>query len=199
MALLTQIIPEQGFEKVRDTIGAVLTTELANQKVLVPSLPVPIVYVGRSAPFQQDETLMINVLLDSSNYGSMNETDVMGNTSYNIDIFATGKQTTTETGGYESSKIRDKFLGMCRVILQSTIYKTLGLPLGLIGGTYCENFEIFDSPNANDSAFTSMARLNFSVRILENQEVWQGITVANSFTSVKLGLTEKGYQYKLTT
>lgn len=199
MALLTQIIAEQGFEKVRDVIGAVLTTELLNQKTLQGFTEDINVYVGRSAPFQQDETLMINVLLDSSNYGSMNETDVMGLTNFNIDIFATGKQTTTETGGYESSKIRDKFLGMCRSILQSTIYRTLGLPPGLIGGTYCENFEVFDSPNANDSAFTSMARLNFSVRILENQELWQGVTVADSFTSVKLDLTEKGYQYNLTT
>jgi len=199
MALITNIIQEQGFEKVRDSIGAILTTELLNQKTLQGFSEDINVYVGRSTPFQQDEQIMVNVLLDSSNYGSINEHDAMGNTSYYIDVFTSGKANMDSIGGYQSSQLRDKFIGMCRAILQSTKYKTLSLPLGIISGTYCENFEVFDSTNAQDSSFTSMARLNFSVRILENQEVWQGVTIANSFTSVKLGLTEKGYQYKLTT
>jgi len=199
MALITNIIQEQGFEKVRDSIGAILTTELLNQKTLQGFSEDINVYVGRSTPFQQDEQIMVNVLLDSSNYGSINEHDAMGNTSYYIDVFTSGKANMNSIGGYQSSQLRDKFIGMCRAILQSTKYKTLSLPNGIISGTYCENFEVFDSTNAQDSSFTSMARLNFSVRILENQEVWQGVTIANSFTSVKLGLTEKGYQYKLTT
>ena len=66
MALITQIIEEQGFEKVRDAIGAVLKTELANQKTLQGYSHDATVYVGRSAPFQQDEVLMVNVLLANS-------------------------------------------------------------------------------------------------------------------------------------
>lgn len=199
MALITDIIQQQGFEKVRDAIGAILTLELANQKVLQGLQEDINVYVGRSVPFQQSEGFMINVLLDSTNYGSMNEVDVMGSTNFNIDIFTTGYEDINNIGGYNSSVTRDKYLGMCRSILQSTIYKTLGLPLGLIGGTYCENFEVFDSPNAQDSSFTTMARLSFSVRILENQQLWSGVNLADSFTDVKLDLTDKGYKYNLTT
>lgn len=197
MSIIGEIIPEQGFEKVRDVIGAVLKTELENQKELQGFSEDINVYVGRSTPFQQDEIFMINVLLDSSNYGTFSEAIANGTVSYNIDIFASGKASDGVIGGYDSAKRRDKFLGMCRYILQHTKYKTLSMPLGLIMGTYCNNFEIFDSPNAQDSSFVTMARLSFEVRIVENQNLWSGVNLSESFTSIKLDLTDKGYKYEL--
>lgn len=196
MSLINTSIPTQGFEIVRDTIGAVLKIELEKQKTL-KGFDYPInVYTERSAPFDQTEEVMIMVSLDSANYTNTNEMSTHGLTSFNVDIYASAKQTPLMQGGYASSKKRDFFLGMVRYILQDHHYKTLGLPLGTIMGTYVEGFEIFEVSNNQDANFVKMSRLSFSVRINENQSLWEGIDISTIFTGVKLDLTEKGYQYE---
>ena len=197
MALITEQITEQGFEVVRDSIAAIIKTEIENQKNLPNSRITEDVgvFTGRSTPFQQSETLMINVLLDSANYSQFNEKGAHSSTNFSIDVYCTAKQNSSNTGGYLASVKRDKFVGIVRYILQDHHYKTLGLPLGFIMGTYVEGFETFEPNNSQDSAFVKMSRINFSVRINENQSLWKGLNINSIFTSVKLDLTDNGYQF----
>lgn len=197
MALITEQIQEQGFEIVRDSIAAILKTELENQKSLPNSRITEDlkVFTGRSTPFQQSEVLMINVLLDSANYSQYSEKGVHESTNFSVDVYCTAKETSSDIGGYLASVRRDKFVGLVRFILQDHHYKTLGLPLGLIMGTYVESFEAFEPNNSQDSAFVKMSRITFSVRINENQSLWQGININSIFTDVKLDLTDLGYQF----
>lgn len=190
-------IPKQGFEVVRDLIGAVLKTELENQKTLKGFTEPLNIYTGRSTPFQHSEILMINVLLDSANYSQIHEKGAHGGTNYFVDIYTSAKESTENNGGFNSSVRRDTFLGMSRFILQDHHYKTLGLPNGLIMGTYVEGFENFEPANAQDTAFVKMARLVYNVRINESQTLWGGVTLASAFTDVKLDETNKGYKYEL--
>lgn len=197
MAQISLEIPKQGFEIVRDLIGAILKTELENQKIL-KSFSEPLnIYVGRSTPFQHSEILMVNVLLDSANYSQIHEKGVHGGTNYFIDIYCSAKESVENTGGFNSSLRRDTFLGMVRFILQDHHYKTLGLPNGLLMGTYVESFENFEPSNAQDTAFVKMARLVYNVRINENQSLWEGVLAQTAFSDVKLNETEKGYKYEL--
>lgn len=196
MSLISEIIPEQGFEKTRDVIGAILTTELSNQKVLQGFSDEIKVFTNRTNPFQQSEKLMINVLTDSANYSNNHEKGAHGNTNFFIDIYTSEKETSNEDGGYLSAKKRDKFLGMVKFILQDHHYKTLNLPVGLIMGTYVEGFDNYEPNNQQDAAFVAMSRLSFSVRIVENQTLWEGVQISSIFTKVKLDLTDKGYQYQ---
>lgn len=198
MAILTQQIPEQGFEIVRDVIGAILKTELEHQKTFTnPRVTEDInVFVGRSTPFQQSEKLMINVLTDSANFSNFQERGVDSGTNYYIDIYCSSKETSDNTGGYNATVIRDKFIGLIRYILQDHHYKVLGLPLGCIMGTYVQGFENFLPTNEQDSSFVKMSRITFNVRIKESQSVWDGIDINSIFTEVKLCLTEKGYKFQ---
>ena len=194
--MITNIIPTQGFEIVRDLIGAILTTNLLVQKSL-KNLPDEIsVFTGRTTPFSSSEKLMINVSCDSSAYISFSQYNVQGSTNYFIDVFCSAAETQNNTGGKLSTNKRDMYVGMIRYILQSTIYKTLGIAPGLILGTYVEGFENVDSSNNQDAAFVKMSRLTFSVRLNESQNLWEGVDITSIFTDVKLELTDLGYKFK---
>jgi hypothetical protein len=196
MSLISQAIPTQGFEVVRDIIGAVLKTELEAQKIL-KSLPDEInLFVGRSKVFAHAEKLMINVLLDSANYSNQHAKGAHGFTNFFIDVYTSAKENATDTGGKVSTNKRDLYLGLIRFILEDHHYNTLGLPLGAIMGTTVEGFETFESSNSQDAAFVKMARLTFAVRINETQSLWEGIDINTIFTKVRLDLTEKGYFYE---
>jgi hypothetical protein len=196
MSLINQIIPQQGFEVVRDVIGAILKIELEKQKELQLLNDDINVFIGRNTPFQQSEKLMFNVLLDSADYTGSNQKSVSEKTVFFVDIYTSAKETESNDGGYLSSSKRDKYLGMIRYILQDHHYQTLGLPPGSIMGTQVDGFENFESSNNQDAAFVKMSRLTFSVRIVEDQSLWEGIEINSIFTDVKLDLTELGYQYE---
>lgn len=196
MSLISQEIPVQGFEVVRDTIGAVLQTELSSQKILKGLTDEIEVFVGRSTPFMQSEKLMINVLLDSANYSNNHQKGTHGYTLFFVDIYTSAKENDDDTGGKISTNKRDLYTGMIRYILQDHHYKTLNLPVGLIMGTAVEGFENFEPNNAQDAAFVKMCRVTFAVRINESQSLWEGIEINTIFTSVNLDLTELGYVYE---
>lgn len=197
MSLISTEIPKQGFEVVRDLIPALLKIELENQKIIKNLQEEINVFSARSTPFQQSEVMMINVLVDSADYSSTGEKSTQGRTNFFIDIYSSGKENEDEDGAYVSIKRRDLYLGMIRYILQDHHYKTLGLPPGLIMGTYVDGFENFEPNNNQDASFVKMSRLSFSVRILEDQSLWNGIEINTIFTDVKLDLTERGYKYEL--
>lgn len=197
MSLINNEIPSQGFEVVRDLIPAILKIELEKQKVLKGLTDEINIFSGRNTPFQQSEVLMINVSVDSANYSNSHEKGTHGGTIFFIDIYTSAKETADGDGGYLSTKKKDMYLGMIRYILQDHHYKTLGLQPGLIMGTSVDGFENFEPNNNLDSSFIKMSRLNFSVRILEDQSLWNGIEINSIFTDVKLDLTDKGYKYEL--
>lgn len=196
MSLINEIIPEQGFEKVRDAIGAILKLELEAQKSLQSLTEDINVFIGRNQNFNQSEILMINVLCDSANYSNIHEKGSHGGTNFFIDIYCSAKQNPTDDGGYVSTKKRDKYLGMIRYILQNHKYIKLGLPAGLIMGTYVEGFENFEPTNSQDTSFIKMSRLSYSVRIVEDQKLWDGVEINAIFTTVKLDETDKGFKYE---
>lgn len=198
MALITIPIPVQGFEIVRDAIAANLKTEILNQETIQSSLTTSApVFVSRVTPFSQSENIMINVLLDTGNYGSITEVSSQGSVNYFIDIYTRASANQNQSGGENSGKLLARYLGIIRFILSSTKLKTLNLPLGTIGGTYFNNFEFFEPTNVQDSANVRMCRIEFSVRILENQDVFSGVNLERIFTQVKLDSTELGYQYNV--
>ena len=196
MAEITEIIPEQGFEIVLRQLGTILTIELENQKTL-QSFDEPIsVYNSRTEPFNESEELMINVLLDSSNYSNLTQVSADGETVYNIDICCTGKSSEFKNGGSDSQIRLNKFVGMIRYILSSPKYQTLGLGGSLIGNRRVTGFDNFDSPNKQGAAFVRVARISFTAVIHECQESFSGVELLGTDTDVKLDLTELGYKYQ---
>lgn len=197
-AIITEIIAKQGFEIVGEQIGAILALEVANQVTLQALTNQVGVFHERITPYDKSEEVMINVQLDSGNYDNHTESNVQEGTLYNVDVFASAPSSTGKAGGLESSKLLLKFLGICRYILQSTKYRTLALPAGTIGGTYVDNFQIYDQLGPNEAKSSRMARLVFRVRIYESQQLWGSTALSGGDTSVKLDLTDQGYKYILT-
>lgn len=195
MSLIENEIPQQGFEVVRDLIGAILKTELENQKALKGITDDINVFIGRISPFHQSEKLMFNVLLDSANYSGSHQKGTHGATLFYIDIFVASKESDNVEGGLSSTLKRDLYLGMVRYILQDTHYNTLGLPPGLIMGAEVQSFENFDNNDNNDSSFVKVSRINYSVKISEDQSLWKGVNIASMYTTLQLDLTNNGYQY----
>lgn len=197
-ALISNIIPVQGFELVRDEIGRILKVELENQKTLNPSVITEDinVYSERITPFSNSEELAINVLLTSSNYSGMTQKDTQGRTLYFIDVYTTGKEKEGLTGDLVSSSRLHRFIGLIRYILEYSEYKTLGFSPGFIGGGSVDEFNILEPSQQQDSDFTRMARITVSYKIQENQSMIQGIPLTKNSTQVKLSLTDLGHKYE---
>lgn len=193
------LIPMQGFEITRNAIGSILKIELDNQKVLLAGTDREItqdinVFVGRTKPFNQSEQFMLNIDIDGINSGSFNERSQHTETNFFIDLYVSSKENQNATGGEVVTIIRDKFVGLIRAILSSTIYKTLDLPDGAVMGTYFNGYSNYEPQNNQDASFVKMSRMNFMVRINENSEAWSGVLANGIFTKLKLDNTEFGAQ-----
>ena len=198
-ALIATAIPEQNFEKVRDAIGVILLTELTNQKA-IQILPENVtIYRERVSPMEVEENLYFNILLDSANYGQYTTRDAQGRTIFFIDIYTTGKNKTGVDGALDSTTRLHKYMGMVMYILASNFYKTLGLPLGLIGGTYIESFATGTPTPFESENYQRFARITFAVRIQENYALWNTVPLSGNDTTVTLEQTDKGYVYTFTT
>jgi len=198
-SLITGAIPKQGFELCRDAIGAIILTELTNQKTIQGSdFPETINVLSESlTPFSSADDVAINVQLASGGYSQMTQIDAQGKTIYLVDIYTSG------TSSGDSAFRRDKFLGMIGFIFRSAYYRRLGLQTinpQLIGGTYVESFTIGDtiSTKKEDSAYTSFAQMQISVRIQEESQGWPGVALAQNNSGITLNLTDKGFQYQFT-
>lgn len=200
---IQEIIQPQGFEIVRDMIGAILVEEIENQKVLQnqaepDSFPEDInIYQERTTPIQNSEEVMLNVQLISSNYSGMTQKDTQGRTIYFVDIYTTAQETESKSGDLNASLRLHKFIGMVRYILEYSEYKTLNMPLGVIAGGSVDDFFVFEPSQQQDSNFTRMARITVSYKIQERQAMIAGSLLVGNQTRVTLNQTDLGYKYEL--
>jgi len=191
-SIITDIIPKQGFELVLEQLGIIILEELTNQKALCNLDYDFEVSLERQEPTDKGEDVVISVGFDNADYSNKNQSTTEGMTTYFIDIFTNGIESTNETGDDNSRIKSSKFLGMIRSILSSTKYKTLGFEAGLIGGTMVESLQNQLRYGNGDGSFFKFARLTFSARIQENAEMWQGIELLGNDSNIKLDSTEKG-------
>ena len=194
--MIQEVIPQQNFELVRDAIGAILKTEIESQKLKNTLLTEEIsVFIERTTPIANSEEIVINVSLTSCDYDQKTQKDSQGKTFYTIDIYSHGQASSGIAGWMDSARKLHRYLGLTRYILQHTMYKTLSFPPGFIGGCALENFVIMDNQFKEDSDFSKLASVSFSVRINESQSLEEGINLKEIFTMVKLDLTDLGYIY----
>lgn len=192
---ISEIISKQGFEVVLYKIAEILFSELSNQKTAHSNMPDFSVFVERMTPYDKSEGVMINVTSGSANYGNFTESTTQSKTDFNIEVYSPLEHVFIKADDSISETFTlHKVVGMVRYILQSTKYKTLDLPLGLIGGTYVESIQFFDDFNNKEGANIRIATLGFSVRIMENQDLWNGTELKDNVSQIKLGQTELGYK-----
>jgi len=193
-SIITDIIPIQNFEVCLNKIGVVLLEELTN-KITLKSLTDDLeVFIARQTPYGKEEDVMINITFDNSNYSGKTQKDRQGLTNYNIDIFCQGIESESETGSTSSRVKLMRYLGMISFILSSTKYKTLGFENNLIGGTMVDSIQVQNNYGSQEANYISFARVSFSARLQEFQDAWDGVPFSGNDTTIKLDLTNKGYQ-----
>lgn len=193
-AIINEIIPQQSFEIVLNKIGVILFEELTNQKVLVPANDDFEVYTERLAPYDNSEDVMINLSLSNINQSGLNLKDSQGQNTFFIDVYASGAAKHGETGSEVVKKKLHKYVGMIRYILSSAKYPLLGFSAGFIGGKQVEQIQFQDNLSADDASNIRFARITFTVRIMENQQMTTPIPLDGSDTKTVLELTNKGYK-----
>jgi hypothetical protein len=195
-AKITEIIAEQSFEILTKEVGAILLLELDNQLNLeVCSSSIDLgVFIERIEPVDKSEDVVVNVSLNNVNYDNHNEFTSQGSHTFNIDVYCFGEASTDETANDNVRFKLQKITGWIRYILSSTKYKTLGLAPGFIGGTYLQSINFYDSFGKEDGAMTRMSTIVFSVRANEFQNSDDVKEFTGNDTTIKLGLTDKGYK-----
>ena len=200
MTLLTEIIPIQNFEIVRNQIGAIIKLELEGQASLnteEAELLSASVFVERTKKIDHTETPLINVLFDNGVPNSQ-DTNTQDNTyAYNIDFF-TGSKTNQDEEGDKLSRFKmNRLMGVVRAILESPHYRTLGLATPSVMNRMITNITAGGPIDNEDSRNVMFGTLTLGVRISETTEQFKPIPLQGSDTTVKLEDTEKGYQYIL--
>lgn len=202
MAIITEVIGKQGFEVVQEKIAEILLLELTNQKKL-QILPSDFgVFMERQEPHDKSEDVMISIMLNGANYENFTPKGSEGITSYIIDVVAGGIANSKLSPSLVARNKLFKYVGMIRYILSSAKYQTLDLPKGLINGRYVEtikldvDFSNFGNHSNYDAGFIRFARILFSVRINERQDLWEGVPLIANTTKVSFDNINKGFQLK---
>jgi len=194
MALITNIIPAQNFEVIRDAIGFVLAEELANQFALTSDEDLNAkVWIERILPFHHTDVPAVNVLFNGGNYTQQTTINSDGDYTYFIDVYHSAKTSATKDGDKTASIKLHKLLGVCRAILENPIYRTLGIAPPSLQHTSVTTISIADAKDNQDAVSVMMGRLTFNVRACETTKLADGLALFSSTTTVKLGNTDKGY------
>lgn len=199
MSKIQAVIPPQKFEVVRDRIAEILADEILNQYFMSydPELLKLKVWLERSKPFDAEDVPAINVCLAKGEWGNKDVKNSDGTYNYNIDCYAKGK-TAKIDGGQRGDSLAtykvQRFLGICRAILENPIYNTLGFDKPFNCRVSVDSM-ILARPNDDDLENLTMGRLIFTVKAPEGVWLKTPNLIAGFDTRVKLGLTDKGYVF----
>lgn len=185
--MITQLIDKQdGFERVRDQIAAILKANVSKQMALAeaagkdPTLWELRIFSERTNPWEEFQdaeglkTPIVNVWYDSSDFddaGSSSVNDQKTNGMFNVDIYTCGTSVETAEGhssGDESSALTShRAIRLCRNILMSGAYTYLGLR-GFVWGRKVTAINTFQ-PSADDATVQNIigARISFRVTFVE--------------------------------
>lgn len=192
--VITENIPVDPSETLRNQIAFILKAELDNQ-VSLKGLDDEInVFTGRTTAFQSSEKMIFNVLLDSGNSTSENQVSSFYRYVYYVDLYVSLKEKNDEDADEETSVKRDFYSGMVRYILSDHRNRTLSLPLGVIQNVTVESFDNFEAMETQSSVPSKISRITFAVRSSTNHQLWSGLEFSGSETGMKLEQTQLGYQ-----
>ena len=198
MPIINEHIGTQGFELVANRIGEILLEEISNQKTIQSFEENVDIYLELQEPFDKCDDVTISIDYKMADYEGFTQRDVQGDCLYHIDLWVTGMGIGNIAPSIIANNKLYRYLGLIRYILSSSKYSTLGFPRGLIGGKYVKKI-IVDNDYSNHSAHSNrdgsyirFARVYFSVRVQENQELWNGVNLLGNVTNISYENTQQG-------
>lgn len=205
---LTEKIPRQMFELVRDRIAQIIALELAGQVALDPAdeqLQGITVFTDRFVPLAETELPAVDVLFSSSAYETSSVMRADGPSTYVINVFT--KQDTQITEGGDkvargdtlSVNQNSRILGVIRAILQSSPYKSLAFAPSevSIGGRKVDRLMSVD-PSAVDENVSNVSKgmLQFTVKFCETAELDKTRILEELVTTGRIFESTRGISWK---
>lgn len=194
-AKITTIIPPRSYELIRDRVGLILATEIAEQLYLTADDFFALdVYIQRSKPIQPSETSLIIVSVGSGAYNNQTVEKADGEFPIFIDCFCTSAGTDDDRGDVLSAYKVQRLAGVVMAILEYPEYKTLDFAPPFIMGSHIGSFET-GNLNREDSTNTSIVRITLNVRASQNEPAIIPNLIQSAGTQVTLDLTPYGYAW----
>lgn len=201
MPIITNPIPQQQFEVIRDRIALIIAEELASQcsagKLNRPDLNAT-VWVERFTTFDNTELPAINVKLDSGVFDWDIQTHQIPTYTYHIDIHVNSKQVGTADADKAAMLKAERLAGIVRAILHDPRYNTLAFAKPSISRRQVTRIDFYPGESSADALSTAGARLTFTVASTETVELSTAQDFAGITTKVKIHNTEIGYKYEVT-
>lgn len=181
--ILELIDKQDNFEVIRDQIAAILTVELANQKILSGGVPQPLVFIERSNPWGQyieAEAVMpplINVWFDSETFDEATSNVVerqKASGTFNIDCYgaAVSLDDGNPAGGHQPADLRaaleaQRTARLARNILMAGVYTYLGLR-GLVWKRFPQTLSMFQ-PQIDNRAVQRVVAARLALQVHFNE------------------------------
>lgn len=195
MSVISEIIPAQSFEIIRDRIGEIISDEMSNQYVLTADEELNVsVWVERTVPFDPTELPAINILYDRTDFGGQHQGHADGSNIYYIDCYSSSKTKNLQRGDVLANKNLQRLMGVCMAIMNNAQYRTLGFAPPFVMRRKVASAGVAQ-PAHQDTRSMAMARIVLEVKVPETTSLVDAINIASYHTTTKLELTDKGHLY----
>lgn len=195
--IIDELIQEQNFERITRSIGTILNDEIQNQITLQSLTDSVVILTEIMRPYDKSEDVRINVSVNTIDFSDTTEKDAIGKATYYIDCYVNADETAMRTGAEGARFKLQRYLGMCRYILQSTKHQRLGFDRGIINTITVTNMQFEDTYGLQDGSFARMGRLTVDIRYNENQDLWLPVNLEGTSTSVSLEGSNRNYELEL--
>jgi hypothetical protein len=195
--MLSNIIPSQRFELIRDAIGRVLTAELANQKILAGDDGIFInIYLERMCPIDKEELPLVNIVYADTEFPEEpTSMTSLGDNKYLVECYVNGESDSSGDGDKKAAVRLAKIMGMIRAILMNNRYLHLDFSEKFIQTRKVKSITRTQPRIANDALNTVSGMIEVHYLAEEETELETGTLEAYLGTVVKLSDTDKGYKY----
>jgi len=198
MAKINYLIGKQGFERVRERLGEIITDELANQVTLDTQNPADInakVWAERGQAFDVSELPAINIILAKGNFDNEDSQTTDGTYTFMIDAYSSAASKDGKDGDFLTALKIQRMIGIIREVLCDHQYRTLGFAPGFIGHVDVNNISFPDPLQIHDAQSANVGRLQLTVRLIESATPEEPLLIGSFKTSVKISTTNKGYLF----
>ena len=195
-AVITEPIPYQSFEIIRDRLAEIINDELQNQIALgyLTEFDSINVFLERWVNLDVTEMPCVVINMAPADFENMKPLDLTGNYFFNIDCYANAAATESTYGDDEATFKVHRILGMVRAIVMSPHYITLGFERGFISRVQIDSMPVV-GVQSNDAENVIRGRLVAKIQAAE-VVAGQEVRLSTGHTT-KLILGSGGYNYEL--
>lgn len=215
MALINTIIEAGNFERVRTRIVQILTTELANQIVLVDEaletetnearirelkeikacIPTKVWEERFKKPIDNMMPYLNVLLINAPNDMLTTTTTQIGETLYTIESWQEAYDEDEEGGDQLAAKQLHRLLSICRKILMDPNYRDLLFnDEPIIGYRKCEDVVIAQPDGGSENARNGIyGKIDCIVKLHETVPTYEGVELLGNDTNLKINKSEQGY------